>query len=239
MKRERKDVFLTEANGAHDVIFILGCENGLDLEALAAPQRHLRSPRTTRVLSLVLAILWVGFLITVAGWQERTWYLLSVGIMGIVHNVGVAGTKRQPKAFGIDLRYQGTIVEGKVMEVLRLVESAYPEAGAALREEFFNGKLYKREELLWEYADRRARAYKDARKAYIKALEQDFAAQPPRLWDMPPLSRPAGTMDDLDIPSAGGYELEARGAPKLQSVKESDVALGVNNSSRDYVIQID
>lgn len=39
-------------------------------------------------------------------------------MIGVLHNVGVAGMKRHPKAFGIDLEYERTIVAGKVMEVL-------------------------------------------------------------------------------------------------------------------------
>jgi hypothetical protein len=48
-------------------------------------------------MSALLAVLWVSFLITVAGWKQRTWYLLGVGIIGMPHNVGVAGSKRHPR----------------------------------------------------------------------------------------------------------------------------------------------
>ncbi|KAK0362664.1 hypothetical protein LTR59_015866 [Friedmanniomyces endolithicus] len=124
------------------------------------------------------------------GWRQHTWYLLGVGIIGILHNVSVAGMKRQPAAWGINLEYKQT-VEGKVMEVLWKPEQSYPRAGRSLVAEFFPGKLFPREERLWIYADQRYRAWK--RKVF--PVFQDGTAN---ALDMPPLWRPHGKNDDGD-----------------------------------------
>ncbi|KXL48141.1 hypothetical protein M433DRAFT_149142 [Acidomyces richmondensis BFW] len=197
--KEQKDVLLTEGNGAHDVILILCCNGGMDLEALAGPQRDLPHAWSTRVCSLILATCWIALLVSVAGWDEHTWFILGVGMIGILHNVGVAGMKRQPKAFGIDLLYRETIVDMKVMDVLRLVEEGYPKAGAALLEEFFPGKLLPREKLFWDYCARRAKAWSNDALT-LKNNARDTA------WPMPPLQRPDGQENDQDIPDAGPYK---------------------------------
>jgi len=187
--KERKDVVLTEGNGAHDAILILGCENCLDLEALAAPQRTKSTEQFTRWSSGCLAVLCIALLISVAGWDEHTWFLLGVGMLGALHNVFVAGIKRKPNAFGFDLRYEATIVEGKVMEVLWEVEKKQPKAGLAMLPVFFPGKRFPREKLLWEYAEWRSEQ--------VQKLGRETVLQQ---WDMPSLQRPENAPDDADIP---------------------------------------
>jgi len=197
-KKERKDVFLTEGNGAHDALLILGCEGGLDLEALAVIQRELSSPGLTRTASFALASLWLALLISVAGWGQDTWYLLGIGLLGLVHNVVVAGMKRHPWAWGIDLHYVDTIVEAKVMDVLLLVETAYPSMGRTLLEEFFPGKLFAREKLIWDYAQRRKDAWSKER-SFLMPNAKHFH------WEMPPRRRPRGSVNDDDIPQHGPF----------------------------------
>lgn len=198
--KKSKSIFLTEGNGAEDIILILAGEGDMDLEALAAPQRQLRRPWTTRILCAVLATLWVCFLITVAGWEQRTWYLLGVGMIGMLHNVGVAGLKRQPRAWGIDLQYKDTIVDGKVMGVLYLLEKKYPQAGCSLKAEFFPGNLFPREELLWAYAKRRHHAW----QKNDSPRNCDGTA---KAWAMPDLDRPESKQDDKDIPDEEEYKV--------------------------------
>lgn len=221
-----KDVFLTEGNGAHDVVLILGHYNGLDLETLASAQRELRSPWTTRVLSVVLATLWLALLICVAGWSRHTWFLLGCGMVGMVHNVGAAGMARRPEAFGISLQYCETLVARKVMEVLQLLEIVHPRAGAALLAEFFPGALRNRETLLWAYAGRRAEAYEEELKTHKKAKTTGLSAIKPVPWMMPPLTRPEGLSDDSDIPAVG-----ERGA-------QDSVISEKKDPSSDFVVQI-
>ena len=251
---EAKDVFLTEGNGAHDAILILGTNGGLDFEALAAPYRELVHPWKTRIMSLVFAALWIVLLISIAGYTGRTWYLLGIGIIGILHNAVVAGMKRQPKAFGIDLAYKETFVKRKVIEVLWNLESQYPMAGRALLETFFPGGLFPREKRLWDYADRRAIAWNKWREARQHAIDTarkrkgreyerdkeaseynrfDKAGLKEFGWDMPPIRRPDGSEDDLDIPESGAYI-------DLNGVCDADNGTyNAKQAPRDFVVGVD
>nr|POE46974.1 hypothetical protein CFP56_00306 [Quercus suber] len=228
--KERKDVILTEGDGAHDALLIIGCDGGLDLEALASPQRDLPHALSTRVLSVVLAVFWIALLITVAGWEENTWYILAVGMIGVLHNITIAGARRQPRAWGLDLAYRETIVEAKVMEVLRRVEEAYPRAGASLKEEFFNGTLFPREQALWEYAERRSKAWKKS---------DHYPNGDPRIhaWPMPPLRRPEGRRDDDDIPSQGPYEVQRKIVDLEQDLSKTGLT-AVASTNSDFVINV-
>jgi hypothetical protein len=204
-EQKKKDVFLKRGNGDHDALLILGYDGCIDLEALASPYRDLKAHTLTRPLSLLLAALWILLLLLIAGYDQHTWYLMAAGILGILHNVAVAGLPRSPKAMGIDLRYVSTIVDRKVMGVLWKLEEEYPRAGHALIQEFFPGELRPREQELFKYAQRRNQAFKEAKKAYNKAKE--LKAKPPRYWqNMPPLERPEGMEDDSDIPTSGEYQ---------------------------------
>ncbi|KAG9844091.1 hypothetical protein KCU98_g7257, partial [Aureobasidium melanogenum] len=192
---ERKDVVLTQGNGAHDALLILGPGNGLDLEAMAAPYRQVKCLAATRISSILLATLWIALLICVAGWQQHTWYLLGIGILGLIHNVFVAGKKRQPSAFGIHLIYRETIVEEKVMHTLWRLEEGYPGAGKALLDTFFPGKLRKREDSLWAFAEKRC-----------QACTGKSSAEREKWGPVPPFRSPNGMTDYIDdIPIEGAY----------------------------------
>lgn len=93
-RRVRKDVALTLGNGSQHVVIILGADKGLDLEDLASG----RTPNltSTRVLTFILAGFWLMLLISCTGIRTNTWYLLAVGILGMVHNLVVAGLPRFP-----------------------------------------------------------------------------------------------------------------------------------------------
>jgi hypothetical protein len=185
-------VYLTEGNGSHEAILILSHHGSLDLEALAGPQRSLTNPGATRVFSALLASIWLAFLISVAGWDQHTWFLLGVGLLGLVHNAAVCAFRRRPPALGLELEYQQTIVEGSVMQVLHKVETKFPQAGAALLEEFFSGDLRPREELIWRYARQRYEAWH--RGGCL--MRSDGS---PDARDMPSLQRALGALDDSDI----------------------------------------
>ncbi|KAK5687050.1 hypothetical protein LTS10_001187 [Elasticomyces elasticus] len=200
--KERKNVLLTEGNGAHDVLLVLGCEGGMDLEALAAPQRQLPDPVSTRLYSIALALSWVALLITVSGWTQHTWYILAIGMIGMLHNVGVAGVKRQPSAHGIDLQYCQTVLGARVMDVLQLLEMQHPKSGSVLISTFFPGALRTREARWWTYAVRRY----DDWKAHGSPLRPDGTAM---AWTLPPSTRPDKHDDDNDIPAAGPYQANA------------------------------
>ena len=133
-----------------------------------------------------------------------------VGILGILHNLLVAGAPREPAASGIGLQYEDTIVAGKVMEVLWLLEEAYPTAGAALVQTFFPGVLTPREQRLWQYAAGQFQVFRQARTAYVNACGQGLVEPRPVLWRMPPLRRADGMAgNDDDIPVNMGYSPHA------------------------------
>jgi hypothetical protein len=190
--KDRKAVFLTEGNGSHEAILIFSQHGSLDLEALAGPQRAIKNSGATRVCSVLLAMLWLALLISVAGWDQHTWFLLGVGLLGLIHNAAVCAFRRRPPAFGLELEYQQTIVEGSVMEVLHMVETKFPQAGAALLDEFFSGDLRPREELIWRYARQR---YEDWYRAGC-LMRGDGT---PDARGMPSLQRAVGALDDSDV----------------------------------------
>lgn len=200
---EPKDITLTTGNGAHDVLAIIGNPNnpGLDIEALASPHRKLEHKSMTKFCTLSLAIGWLALLISVAGSQEHTWFLVGVGMLGILHNVLVAGAPRKPYAHGFHIKYKKTFVARKVMEVLYAVEDEYPGMGASLLPTFFPGKLFPREQEIWDYARRRRDAWEKARRPATG------------IWGMPPLMDPEGV---APVPVEGPY-FDSRGQTGNQS----------------------
>lgn len=224
-KLKRDQCFiLTEGNGAHDALLILGCKESVDLERLAGPQRNLHHPWTTRVLTIVLAILWIALLLSVGGWSEHTWFIVGVGMVGMLHNFAIAGASRKPGTFGIDLEYRSTFVECKVMEVLRAVEESYPRAGAAMLPIFFPGRLFPRERLLWEYAERRAMAWEGVQ---VKA-DSNMG-----LWRMPPLYSPLEKGDDSDILRAG-FRNQTQVDARSPTIQIPGVGIGANSTGPSY-----
>ncbi|KAF2873711.1 hypothetical protein BDV95DRAFT_567605 [Massariosphaeria phaeospora] len=164
-RRTKKDVALTLGVGSQHVIIVLGSKDGLDLEDLAAG----RAPDmwSTRISTMVLAILWLVLLISCTGIKTNTWYLLAVGGLGMLHNTVVAGAPRRPVALGLPIEPVTTtndpgdgggpraevFAEQKVMWTLVELEKQYNGFGKALLEEFFPGKLRGWEVAWWESTD--------------------------------------------------------------------------------------
>ncbi|CAM6018637.1 unnamed protein product [Sphagnum balticum] len=107
----------------------------------------------TQVSCLILAFLWIVFLITVAGLMQHTWYLLAIGALGMIQNVVVAGVSRRPSTMGIHLTKIKSIEQFKVMDALMDLESYQKDCGRSLLPEFFNGKLRPAEEKWWDGSD--------------------------------------------------------------------------------------
>ncbi len=139
---------LTRGNGHQHVIVIESAGMGMNLEDLASSRVRVSSYH--RVLTALLAILWIMFLITMAGLREDTWYLLAVGCIGMVQNIIVAGVARDPKVFGIHLKRVGEVKGNKVMHVLMRTEDNYPRVGASLVPVFFPGRLRESEQSFWD-----------------------------------------------------------------------------------------
>ncbi|KAK2814561.1 hypothetical protein FQN49_008152 [Arthroderma sp. PD_2] len=145
-------VSLTLGNGSRHVMVILGNDLGFDMEILAAGNVRFRLSLWERIGLLMLAILWIGLLITIAGVSEGTWCLI-----GILHNLLVAGAPREPSASGFHLRHVDTFFANKVVKVLRKTEERYPLVGSSLIPIFFPAglRIKDSESVFWEMANQR------------------------------------------------------------------------------------
>ncbi|KAF3931298.1 hypothetical protein ABW19_dt0201025 [Dactylella cylindrospora] len=166
-----KTVILTKGNGSQHAIVVVSEEEGLDLEALAAPTVAIYNvpPYTTRFVLAVLAFLWILLLITASGIKSHTWYLLAIGTVGIFQNTYAAGCVRPPEAFGIPLKFEQVIGKVKVMDTLFEVEEQYPYVGSSMRDTFFPGKLRPNEVAKWNDFEETAKARQKAKEAEAQA----------------------------------------------------------------------
>lgn len=177
-KKQKKHFALTRGQGSQHVIIVMDSETGgwgLDLEDLAgghAPEMHF-----TRVWTVVLAALWMAFLITCTGIVSDTWYLLAVGALGMLHNLVAAGVARRPQAMGFPVtlycsrneatgqQYQPQIfAEKKVMWTLMELEMIHKGFGKALLSEFFPGPLRAWEKDWWWGHEQNRRGKLDEQK---------------------------------------------------------------------------
>lgn len=99
---ERKYV-LTRGNG-HSHVFVIQVTKDTYFKNLddMATMRPFRSV-LTRIATVVLAVLWIFLLIVVGGLEEDGWFLLGIGLVGMVHNVIVANWRRLSVAHGLPL----------------------------------------------------------------------------------------------------------------------------------------
>ncbi|KAI0024415.1 hypothetical protein F4780DRAFT_599832 [Xylariomycetidae sp. FL0641] len=110
--------------------------------------------------SIAQLLAWIALLITVATTQANTWFLLSVGLLGMLQNGIIAAVERSPEARNLPLELHSTIVRPKVMDALMDLEvelndpMSVPGSSCAsaqpLRKEFFPGPLRENEEKWWE-----------------------------------------------------------------------------------------
>lgn len=159
---------LTRGNGFQHVVVVLNQSPGcLNLEDLAMPRRNGCSG-TCKAAITVLAVLWIMFLITVAGLQNNTWYLLGVGFLGMAQNIFVAAMPRRPDAMGIPLEFVTRIQGPKVMAVLMDIEYQFPSVGVALVKTFFPGKFSEEEEEFWTRRVEETRSLTQRRAATVQ-----------------------------------------------------------------------
>ncbi|KAJ8096512.1 hypothetical protein POJ06DRAFT_264010 [Lipomyces tetrasporus] len=151
-RNSEKTVVLTRGNGSQHAIVVIGDGKGLDLEDLAAGPTNVdvSASHLTRIVVILLAAFWILLLITAAGIRQNTWFLLSIGGIGILQNIFVAGWRRFPEAFGVPLIPAGVIGKPKVMDTLFAVERAYPGLGRSMLDTFFPGKLRPDEQKKWD-----------------------------------------------------------------------------------------
>ena len=125
---------LTRGNGHSHVFVIRVSEDDsfvrLDDLAISRPISHHKE----RAYIVLLAALWILLLVMVGGMKQDAWFLLGVGIIGMIHNVMVAGLKRRPKAHGIPVKEvkDSTIDKANVFPAIQEAEKESPGVGLSL-----------------------------------------------------------------------------------------------------------
>jgi hypothetical protein len=157
-----------------------------------------------------LAAAWVLLLVTIGGLEDHTWFLFGVGLLGMAHNVLVAGVKRDSKAHGIPLQFfprdelndphKPFVIEDEsilqswpknnVMRALISAEKAYTGVGYRLLPIFFPGDLQPgREEDYWKKVEqvreekREAKRSKNKPKALSETHKKEDGKWHPRVED--------------------------------------------------------
>ncbi|KAL9609980.1 MAG: hypothetical protein Q9167_005282 [Letrouitia subvulpina] len=142
-RNSKKASILTQGNGAQHALVILGKGHGLDLEDLAASNGVAGALGSARVILLLLALAWIVLLITVSGIKEQTWFLVAVGMIGMLQNVIITGAPRKPEWFGIHLQYRSVFVQSRVIDTIKSAEEQYPGLEKAMLPIFFPGGVAK------------------------------------------------------------------------------------------------
>lgn len=154
-----KITILTRGNGNQHAIVIRGQGRGFDLEDLGTGFINLEAftSMSTRIYVGVHACFWILLLITAAGIKKNTWFLLAIGGLGMLQNIIVAGSWRDPKEFGMPLEFREVIGHRKVMEALYAVERKYHGVGKSMLATYFPGTLREDEIKKWEEFDQIAK----------------------------------------------------------------------------------
>lgn len=176
---KKQDYILTRGNG-HNHVFVIQANDyvvGLNLNDLAGARRG--ADTGTRVLSVILAILWIVFLVVAGGLDVDTWYLLAVGALGMMQNVFVAGWQRSTQAHGIPLEFERIFgqkdkgVTWGQMRTLREFANEHPGAACAIRPEFFPDHILNLDEKQeWKHYAEEAKRRREALKAQAEAAKK-------------------------------------------------------------------
>ncbi|KAI1477609.1 hypothetical protein F4774DRAFT_194368 [Daldinia eschscholtzii] len=195
MVKGPKTFVLTRGNN-HRHVFVIEVPRNvwtLRLEDLAIRQRR-GAGFIYQITFSILTLAWILLLTMTGGLEDNTWFLFGVGLLGMAHNVVVAGAKRDPKAHGIPLklcaRTKGdklpyvveddkTVRSGKnnVMRALIAAERKQSGIGKCLLPIFFPGELRpgEEEEDFWnavEAQQKKKREHKRKRARVRRLREQ-------------------------------------------------------------------
>ncbi|KAG1728375.1 uncharacterized protein EDB91DRAFT_1330743 [Suillus paluster] len=136
---KREIICLTRGNGSNSVIVIVSDETGIRLEDLAAARLELF--RSTSIMTLILATLWIVHLLTVQTLQDDAWFLLGIGGLGMIQNLIAAGASRSAAALGFHLERPREVHDDKVFKALQEAEELERGVGVSLIPVFFPGGL--------------------------------------------------------------------------------------------------
>lgn len=185
-RNRKKDIGLTLGNGSKHVVVIIGTDDSLDLEDMAGGWTE--DLPSTRVVMSVLAVLWLALLVTSTGIRTNRWFLLTVGGLGMIQNIIVAGAPRVPKSLGLPIELATMMTEAdaqqrevpaifgeeKVMWTLMELEDKFASYGRSLLPEFFPSKLLDWEEEWWKLSDafQRRKLLTEARNEYYANIRR-------------------------------------------------------------------
>ena len=103
----------------------------------------------------IVSMLWIVLVISAAGVASGAIFLLLVRSLGMLYSVIVVGSRRQPGAFGIHLKFRGVVEAMATMDALLECEEKYPHAGRARLPVFFPERLMPEENEKWTALDAR------------------------------------------------------------------------------------
>lgn len=162
----------------------------------------------TVIVTVLLTLLWLAVIISVAGLQSHTWYLILVGGLGMFQNATIAAISRNPQNRNLPLVLVDIIMTGKVMDGLMDLEVTYPNSARQLLQEYFPGLRRPEEDWWWEgerYPYDEARNKDRARRGLPRSLQPQFI----RAVEVPParssLDREVTTPEDLQQAREGTY----------------------------------
>ena len=74
--------------------------------------------------------------------KSHSWYLVTIGLVGMVQNAVLVVTARRPSRRGLPILLMDTITTSRVMDGLMDLESTIPGVGEFLRPYFFSDDLH-------------------------------------------------------------------------------------------------
>ena len=152
---KEKTVILTTGNGAQHALVIFCKQGSLDLEDLATSDDQTKVPSFYKYATISMLILWFALLLSVSALEEHSWFLVGVGLLGMLYCVAAAGTSRKPQSYGIDLvpdQRKPVIADRKAMVALIATEMTFPAVGRSMLKIFFPGDISSDEEGFWVQA---------------------------------------------------------------------------------------
>ncbi|ORX93550.1 hypothetical protein BCR34DRAFT_646600 [Clohesyomyces aquaticus] len=150
--QKRKQPFiLTRGNGTQHAFVILANKQGLHPGDLATSTHP--ASLMTKIDVFVLAAAWVTLLVASTNVYDSSRYLLSIGAVGMLHNILVAAWRQTPRADGILLKYVDCVMESNVMGALLEVEEKYTKVGKSMLSTFLPNELRGEEKAQWDSAE--------------------------------------------------------------------------------------
>lgn len=96
----------------------------------------------TCVICTIQCVLWIALLITAAGLELHSWFLIAVGGLGMFQNAALAAISRNPDKWNLPLPLVDVIQSRKVMDTLMDLEVTDPGSARHFVKEFFSGAAH-------------------------------------------------------------------------------------------------